>query len=703
MRRGLAWWSFLLWLVLVTPAVAQERRELAIRPGEQPVAVFADRIEHLERERLVIATGHVEIVHGDSRLEADRVELNPETGEAVAIGRVVFFDGRDRLLGERLEYNFRTGTGIVYRAEAFVEPHFFVSGQRMERLGEKAYRLHRGVFTTCEQPTPHWSIGFGRATAYLDDYLWGTNASLWVWKLPLVPFVPFFAANLRRERQTGFLMPSFGTSTTKGFTARIPFYWAISDSQDLTLSFDYYAKRGPALGAEYRYIRTERSRGEVEGYFLRDRETDDDRWVLGYRHDEQVTDRLTIRADLARVSDDQYFQEFSNTLDERSRQRLDSNLTITQRWDTWNLVGNFFSYQDLTTDKDIELQRLPELRLTAFRQPVPFAPFFLFDFEGSFVNFVRDVGPDGRRLDFRPGVSYPLSPGGYFGLTPFARLRETVYDTRVVGTKVQQGLTVEDTERELVARTLFETGVDAEARAFRTYPMDGRFGLARIQHLIEPRVGYGFVGKGGRDLPQFDGVDAIPPQSGVTYSLTNRIKARQLLPDGKAGAPYELLRFLLSQSYNLRADDRPLSDITGDLIVQPVFGLHFRTDATYNVYGEGLRTFNTDLAYTAARWRGSLGTRHGQDARLQFVRGEVAAQLGRRWAVRGATHYDSEAKVFVENRVEVEFREQCWAIGLLLIDRVDEDEIHVTLNLLELGSFGFGRAFAGFLGGGGRP
>lgn len=695
MRRRLAWWSLVGWIVLVTPAVAQERRELAIRPGEEPVSVFADRIEHLPRERLVIATGNVEIVQGPNRLEADRVELNPETGEAVAVGRVVFFDGRDRLLGERLEYNFRTGTGIVYRAEAFVEPYFFVTGERMERLGEKTYRIRRGVFTTCEPPNPHWSIGIGQATAYLDDYLWGTNASFWIGKIPLVPFVPFFAANLRRERQTGFLMPSFGTSTTKGFTARIPFYWAITDSQDLTLTFDYFAKRGPALGAEYRYIRTERSRGEVEGYFLRDRETDDDRWVIGYRHEEQVTDRLTVRADLARVSDDQYFQEFSDSLDARSRQRLESNLTVTKRWDTWNFVGNFFSFQDLTTDRDIELEKLPELRLTAFRQPVPFAPVLLFDFESSFVNFVRDVGSDGRRLDLRPGVSLPLSPGGYFTLTPFGRIRETVYDTRVRGTKIEQGLAVEETERELVNRTLFETGVDAEARAFRTFPMNGRFGLARLQHLIEPRVGYAFVGKGGRDLPQFDGVDIIPPQSAVTYSLTNRIKARPLLPDGKAGAPYELLRFLVSQSYDFRSDERRLSDIVGDLILQPVFGLYFRTDATYSVHGEGLRTFNTDLVYTAARWRGSLGTRHGQDARLQFVRGEVAAQLGGRWAVLGATHYDSEAQVFVENRVAVEFRQQCWAIRLLLIDRVDEDEVHVSVNLLELGSLGFGRAFAG--------
>lgn len=112
------------WVVVASmcmmPALAagQERRELPLGAPESPVSVFADRLESLERDNLLIAEGHVEIEQGEVRLEADRVEVNTETGEAVAVGRVVFFDGRDRLIGERLEYNFRTGTGIIYPPRA---------------------------------------------------------------------------------------------------------------------------------------------------------------------------------------------------------------------------------------------------------------------------------------------------------------------------------------------------------------------------------------------------------------------------------------------------------------------------------------------------------------------------------------------------------------------------------------------------------
>jgi lipopolysaccharide transport protein LptA len=76
-----------------TLAWSQERQQLSLDAGV-PVTVYADRIENMERERLLIAEGNVQIEQGDVRLEANRVEVNTETGEAVATGDVVLFDGR---------------------------------------------------------------------------------------------------------------------------------------------------------------------------------------------------------------------------------------------------------------------------------------------------------------------------------------------------------------------------------------------------------------------------------------------------------------------------------------------------------------------------------------------------------------------------------------------------------------------------------
>ena len=237
---------------------------IAIGAGEEQATVLADQILQLGGPTdLMIAVGDVEITRGQSRLLADRVEINRDTGQAVAQGKVVFYDGPDRLVGERIDYNLKTGTGVVYNGSGFSAPYYHISGERLDRTGDSAYDIQRGVFTTCEGDDPPWSFHFGSGTADLDDIVYGRDASFWVKRVPLLPWVPFFAAALRRERQSGFLYPEFGQSSRRGYFAKVPYYWAINDSQDLTVSLDTFSARGVGLDADYRYILSRDQRGEL--------------------------------------------------------------------------------------------------------------------------------------------------------------------------------------------------------------------------------------------------------------------------------------------------------------------------------------------------------------------------------------------------------------------------------------------------------
>jgi LPS-assembly protein len=278
---------------------------------------------------------------------------------------------------------------------------------------------------------------------------------------------------------------------------------------------------------------------------------------------------------------------------------------------------------------------------------------------------------------------------------------------------------VEDTRKELTVRSLFEAGADFEARAHRVFDLDGAFGIQKLQHLIEPRVTYNFLG--GDDptnLPQWDGIDVIQPSNVVTYSLTNRLKARAVGEDDRPGRVWELIRFTLSQSYTIEPNPisttvfgtsvvstatpttttsvtpKRLSDIFADLILEPVFGVRFRGTASFDPYDVRVTTATTDLFYEAARWHAAFGTRHGDDGRLIFIQSSLQAKLGTRWTVRASSNYNVDTGTVIENRIEIDFREQCWGITAAFIDRTDEDEFRITVNLLELGQYGFGRAFA---------
>ena len=127
-----------------------------------------------------------------------------------------------------------------------------------------------------------------------------------------------------------------------------------------------------------------------------------------------------------------------------------------------------------------------------------------------------------------------------------------------------------------------------------------------------------------------------------------------------------------------------------------MYGVRFRGTASFDPYEYNVTTATTDLSYEAARWRAAFGTRHGNDGKLVYVQGSIEAKIGSRWAARFSSDYNTDTGTVIENRLEVEFREQCWAITASFIDRVDEDEFRISINLLELGQYGFGRGFTGF-------
>ena len=133
-----------------------------------------------------------------------------------------------------------------------------------------------------------------------------------------------------------------------------------------------------------------------------------------------------------------------------------------------------------------------------------------------------------------------------------------------------------------------------------------------------------------------------------------------------------------------------------DLILEPLWGIRFRGTASFDSYDYNVNAATTDLSYEAARWRASFGTRHAENGQLVFIQGAVEARIGSRWTVRFTSDYNIDTGTVIENRLEVDFREQCWGITAAFIDRVDEDEFRISINLLELGQYGFGRGFAGF-------
>lgn len=676
-------------LLVAGAAHAQSPAPVVVRTAGGDISIVADSLEEIGAENRLIAVGNVEITRGASRLVADRVEINRDTGDAIAQGSVVFYDGQNQLTGQRIDYNLKTGTGVVYQAEARAAPYYRITGESMERLGESVYRVRRGSFTTCEDDPPPWSFRFGTATADLEDFVYGTNASFWVRNVPLIPFFPFFAAAIRRERQTGFLFPKLGSNSSKGLFAEVPFYWAISDSQDLTVAPLIYTSRGAGLNADYRYLLSEDHRGGARGFVLHESEFGDDtRGVAAITHDWRMPRGLRFAAEINAVTDDDVFHDYGDPIQQRSAQRVESNVFLSKSWESWNLVGNVFWYQDLTESRPVELHRVPDINVQGVRQPVPGVPGLLFETEASFVHFMREVGSDGLRFDLHPRLSRPLSPGGLFTVTPYLGGRLTAYDKSVVGFRTVGGVDepVEITEDEARLRRLVEAGTDVEMNISRVYPMHGRWGYEGVVHSIEPRVRYGWVAaQGEHDLPAWtESVDRIVDGNRVEYSVINRLRAKTITLPETDPVRWEMLRLTLGHSYEL--DDGRAGVVRGDLIVQPTERLRFRSDSLYSVDRGGFELVTTDVSVVTRPTVVSLGHRYSDLDRVNYLQGSVATDLTSMFAVRAATEWDIRTSTFVENRVALDVKFQCWAFTVELVNRErDDTEVRFAVNLLGVG------------------
>jgi LPS-assembly protein len=738
-----------------TSAGAQTPSAVVVEMPGGEVTITADRMEQAG-PNVLIAQGNVEMTRGTVRVLSDRLEVNRDTGDTVALGRVIFYDGDDRLTGERVDYNFKTGTGVVHNGRAHTAPYYRISGQVMERLDESHYLIRQGVFTTCEDDPPLWSFRFGMADADLDDIIYGTNASIWVKNVPLLPWFPILGAAVRKERQTGFLFPTFGNSSRKGYFTELPFYWAISDSQDLRLELDLYSKHGVGLTGEYRYVLSRSAGGSIRAFGIHETEVNanqlntpgattptstgagtglrkpDDRGWWGIQHTWNIGGGLTFKADVNGVSDDLVLREYADSIYDRSRQSVQSNVFLTKTWPAANLVANLFWYQDLTTLRPVELNRFPDVRLSVPRQPipglfdVPVLSSLTYELSGQFTKFVRELGSDGSRLDLFPKLTLPVPIEGLFTITPYVAPRLTAFSKTATGSAVLgDGTVIETTRDEPIARRSVDLGAEFDARASRLYSLGGFAGVDALLHSVEPHAIYTWRDGTNLDparLPQWV-TDNTPEANNVAFSLINRVRARTMAPPGTEPNRWELVRFTLSSGYDFKPNDRQVGPIRAELILDPGRYFYFRGDTSYSIYkNEGFLAGNTDFVFNMPRFAASVGTRFTKASNTfvqgnptflpdrgalvqgdtNFIQAIARADLNRYLSANVSSAWDVRTDTFVENRVGLTFRFQCWALDVAYVSRAKEqglnasdNEFRFSLYLLGVGGpFGIGQRFS---------
>src|SRR3954453_24194110 len=233
MRRlsNLLFFCFVVWLG--APAAAHARENMAGCHLYEQQNMTATRVsdEHESHYLLEGTTdAPVQIDCDEMQLFADHVESFQAEGRVIATGNVLYVSGGNRINAERLEFNTKTRTGTFYNANGTAvlrdkadpslfgtqEPDLMFRGDEIHKVGPKKYRLVRGNFTTCVQPTPRWEMQSRNITMQLDDYALLRNAIFRVKSVPMMYLPVFYYPIQEDNRATGILIPTYGSTSARG-------------------------------------------------------------------------------------------------------------------------------------------------------------------------------------------------------------------------------------------------------------------------------------------------------------------------------------------------------------------------------------------------------------------------------------------------------------------------------------------------------
>jgi LPS-assembly protein len=642
-----------------TPAPAPA----AARPVSE--TTVSDRREGSNNQKDWHFIGHVEMDRaGDTKIYADDVMVHTGENQAIATGNVVFAQGDNRISAERAEFDTETRLGTFYNASGFstVKPPkaqptrtgvaapqmagqetiviFF--GEKIEKIGPKKYRITNGGFSTCMQPTPRWDLHAGTVILNVDHYTVLTNAVLRVKGVPMFYTPILYYPTKREDRATGFLMPTYGSSSLRGQSFHNGFFWAINRSQDATITHDWFSKTGQGVGTEYRY-----NAGTGDGSIAAH---------LDDNHAATYTDSngLATTTDASRTYEIRGAASQLLPFNLRSRATVNyfSSIVTSQAFNTniydssrndrsfqGNVVGAWGKYTlNVTLDhseyfSDVNNSylagTLPRVSFARSERPILNSPAY-FSITGEYVSTLRatksttadsagvsvtNVTDTGlNRLDVFPQIRYPFKKWAWFTVNSTVSWRDTYYtrsyapasDTTVpANTVIDTGLN----------RTVYTIQSQIVGPVFnKVWDTPGGGYAEKFKHSIEPVLT--IIRTSSVDnvdqIVKLDGIDNFVGGTTLTYGLNNRFYAKRKSAPGLQAQSREIFDVELSQSYytnqaaaqydptyqTLQGQEASISPIALSVRAMPTDALNATLRAEFDEHYYKLRTISANASYS---------------------------------------------------------------------------------------------------------
>ena len=224
-------------------------------------------------------------LYGSSKVNYDNIELTASiismnmdssvvhaTGSVdttgVVTGLPIFMDGGTPYESDRMTYNFKTKKGFINNVYTQQGDGFLMGGKAKKDSSDVFYSQD-GMYTTCDAEHPHFYIKLTRAKVRPKKDVVSGPLYLVVEDVPLPLALPFGYFPFTDSYSSGFIMPSYGDETERGFYLRDGgYYFAISDKFDFRLTGEIFTKGSWGVNAASTYAKRYKFSGNYSLSYL---------------------------------------------------------------------------------------------------------------------------------------------------------------------------------------------------------------------------------------------------------------------------------------------------------------------------------------------------------------------------------------------------------------------------------------------------
>lgn len=611
----------LIGFVFSTPAQAQffQKKE------KTKILLNAEFIERDNEKDLTILRNNVQVILEQNFISCNEAIILWAKNEVIAVGNVLLKTPKSDIQADKIVFNFKEQTGKIFNG-VVLSGKVLIQSDYIEKTGLDTYVSNSAYLTSCTTCAASWSFTAEDVDATIEGYAYVKNSWLHILEIPILYF-PYLILPLKNERQSGLLTPNMGNNPYAGFGFELPYFWAMSRSQDMTVSAKYYPETGPQALLNYRYRLSEKSSGELDTAMLWDKnQNSEQRWHGSYVHYLDLPNDFIQRTSLNMTSDLDYVSHFQREFPYFGLPALDNRTSLTKNFQDYQLSVDTSYYisllqENIAEGRETSVHRLPEVRFSLTDKKIFDKPPIFYRLNAQYINLVRqgfgydspfttvagdpgfrpvtstgvfDPNTDkirtGQRLDLQQMIYMPLRPlNKAIDVTPYASYRHTQY---VLGAQNEQ-----QSFDFFPHRNYTQVGINTSTELSAIYQgQDSRFrhsivpevsiqaitnsyqsnstffgSQAQIPYFLQtqPLQDADIFDTSGRGL-QFDYEDRIIGKRLMNLAITNKVTEKSQSPLGTTYTQPVL--FSLSQAYDFieAKNDRglPWQDIRGVLNIR---------------------------------------------------------------------------------------------------------------------------------------